>query len=403
MSEAVKCWMENSSIELRDLLDKAFARVSLVMHEGKGFMRTHDGREAQKMAISFTNVPENNVGEREPKTRRVEVEATGMHLHFANLEDKELTDVGLATSTADREYLWLNDIPWTPKCRFSDIEEDLLLYLAILGGKTCSSYYVHPEKVYSAKYIFSEELALHAQESSNSVPCDPKKHENMVTHAIFSSSRRNGVGGIPFLDFLTGLFGEFQSEDWVDMTLYETGKPIDARSLFQGYGGSITELLDRKVPFLAPSNAKWPQFILDTNTQHLGCKFGRLVRFANASRRDIIIQDVSNNNEKAMFHCECKYLDRTLHVGAMSGAIVGLDDAWEGEWTFALVFCAHLTGSRSEWTETEVGCVKINCEGSSAVVEWVFTPDAKYRKKLIMVVETGLIGETEVGERMSDV
>ena len=59
-----------------------------------------------------------------------------MHLHFANLIDQQITDVRIMGSNTFEQ-----NPPWKPWCRFPIVEEDLLLYLAVLGGKTYSGYY----------------------------------------------------------------------------------------------------------------------------------------------------------------------------------------------------------------------------------------------------------------------
>lgn len=78
-----------------------------------------------------------------------------MHLHFANLVDDRLTDVTLS----NQELRLDDDVLWKPLCRFPEIEEDLLLYLAILGGKSYSGYYDYGvQKTFSTIRIFSDFL-----------------------------------------------------------------------------------------------------------------------------------------------------------------------------------------------------------------------------------------------------
>ncbi|KAL7999200.1 hypothetical protein Plhal703r1_c26g0108771 [Plasmopara halstedii] len=177
-------------------MDEACAAVSLSTHQAKKFLHSQDGKMAQLMAISYTNSAENHEDASRKKCR-----ASGMHLHFANLFDEQLTDITISDGTLET-----SSGDWRPTCCFSAIDEDRLLYLAILGGKIFPSYYDHESlKNYSTKYIFAVTRIFSVHENTNAVSNDDKVFENMVTHAIFCSSRRNGVRGIPFNDFFACL------------------------------------------------------------------------------------------------------------------------------------------------------------------------------------------------------
>ena len=103
---------------------------------------------------------------------------------------------------------------WKPLCCFPSIEEDLLLYLAVLGGKTYSGYYDRMNNTdYSTLGIFSEYLrgpGFSTGENTQAESNDFKTYENMVAHMLFCASRRNGVQGISFDDFFAGLLSECQ-------------------------------------------------------------------------------------------------------------------------------------------------------------------------------------------------
>lgn len=76
---------------------------------------------------------------REPlsKKTRLEMRTFLLHLLFANLVDEQFTDVNLS----DMKLTTDDDSPWELKCCFPAVEEDLLLYLAILGEWRYQSYY----------------------------------------------------------------------------------------------------------------------------------------------------------------------------------------------------------------------------------------------------------------------
>ncbi|EGZ29986.1 hypothetical protein PHYSODRAFT_469425 [Phytophthora sojae] len=375
IDEVVDVFQRDPSVDLCELLDTAFSRVAKETHNSKHFLNSYRGKSAQLLAISYTNAMEcESVIEPPQKKQRVQVQTTGMHKHFANLVDKEVTDVSLSN-----KKLVTDAGGWAPKCSFSAIEDDMLLYLAILGGKRYSSYYDDIDRAsYSTKRIFSivycNEYAI--SESTSAPSLDYKRYENMVAHAIFSSSRRNGVRGIGFDDFFQCFLGEFEENTWMQMAVL-LEKDVPAHPLTK-----------RKIPFLAPPNAEWPQCILATNLQ--GCKFGHLVRAPNKDRCDVYVQDVDNKNEKAMLIFECKYRKERINIGVMKGIVDGLNSEWEG-WELVVVFCVELAAV--DWQHKSIGCVRIS-RGETAgtvIARWVFQPEQENRKQLVIVIETGEI------------
>ncbi|KAL7685621.1 hypothetical protein Plhal304r1_c030g0098301 [Plasmopara halstedii] len=128
-----------------------------------------------------------------------------MHLHFANLIDDEVKDIIARVQSSATDAM-----PWKPKCCFPPIHKDVLLYLAILGGQAFSSYYDYRgNKHYSTKCIFAKTKVFSVHESSNAVSNDYNSFDNMIAHAIFTSSRRNGVQRIPHNVFFECLLREF--------------------------------------------------------------------------------------------------------------------------------------------------------------------------------------------------
>ncbi|KAK1944510.1 hypothetical protein P3T76_004422 [Phytophthora citrophthora] len=174
------------------------------------------------------------------------MEAKTMHVHFANMSNEGLTDVGVSNGNF---FCRKDRGPWIPTCQFPAIEEDVLLYLAVLGGKK-SAYCNHnkPEE-YSAASIFqesNEDLTL----ENTSAPCnDFSKFENMVIHALFCASRRNGVRGITFNNFFSNLLGEFQNKE------FQRVKIVGSK-LMERYEGLKEKFAGMVIPFLAPPNAR---------------------------------------------------------------------------------------------------------------------------------------------------
>ncbi|UIZ21105.1 hypothetical protein KXD40_000085 [Peronospora effusa] len=382
--------MENlaSGIILSDLLNEAFGHVSLKTHQGNHFMKEQEGKDAQLMAISYTNVDSDGTSPPPHKKMKTELDmgTRYMHLHFANLVDEQTTEVVIIDGR-----LKVDGMPWIPSCCFPSINHGMLLYLAILGGKTYSGYYDRGQCIdYSTLGIFSEYLkgkGFMPKINRKSVKKDYELYESMVAHMIFCASRRNGVQGIPFDEFFAGLLSECQEEIRpVTMTIGNTEKAIVASDLLETYE-DLVALSRSKIPFLAPPNAEWPPCILDTRAE--GCNFGHLVHVSNAERCDIYVRNMEDNSKPPLFLCECKYRSKNVDFGTMEMIIAGRNKVWE-KWAVVLLFCVELASFRKDWKRMEVGCVKVNCR--SGRVDWVFQPaKEENRKQLVIVMETGLL------------
>ncbi|KAL3667217.1 hypothetical protein V7S43_007452 [Phytophthora oleae] len=277
VDSVVACMKTHEDAKLYELLDESFLHVSKQTQLDKRVLAHQSGQAAQLAAISYS-VSDAKI---EPPLKKRRVGTHCMNLHFANLVDDQLTKVVLK----DGE-LQVDGKDWVPQCVFPDIQDDMLLYLAVLGGKEYSGYYdhnshtAHSTKSIFSRYIISTGLALRT--NTKAVKSDYAAFENMVAHAIFCASRRNGVRGICFNDFFAGLLGELQDEcQPMTMTIAGSRKTIVAGDLLGGFP-ALTSLANATIPFVAPPNARWPDYILNENAN--GCKFGHLVRAADRGR-----------------------------------------------------------------------------------------------------------------------
>lgn len=164
---------------------------------------------------------------------------------------------------------------------------------------------------------------------------------------------------------------------------------IQASELLDGYDAGT--LPERTIPFLAPPNTQWPQPILDTNAD--GCNFGHLVCVVDEERCDMYVQGL--DNEKAVFICECAYLEQDVDIGEVRGILTGVETEWVEDWNVIIVFCSHLNICRTDWAPKNVGCVKLTRgeRPGTVIVTWVFQPKLEEREKLVVVTETGMITE----------
>ncbi|OQS03507.1 Crinkler (CRN) family protein [Thraustotheca clavata] len=201
----------------------------------------------------------------------------------------------------------------------------------------------------------------------------------MVAQAMFSSSRRHGVSGIPFNDFIAGLLGEFEDMIWRHVQLKMKNKDIDFSHLLKGYSGAVQSIANLTIPFLAPANASWPKLIKAQNAN--GCRFGHLVRPPNSERCDIYIKDV-DDPDNVLFLVECKCYSKAVDMSVLNDIVNGIMKAWN--WEVLVVFCPKL--AYVGWNQSRVGCVKINRNGE---VQNIFQPKKmRDRNHLVIVIET---------------
>ncbi|OWZ14827.1 Crinkler (CRN) [Phytophthora megakarya] len=421
VNEVARLAMNETTFDLCELLDEAFYEVSYLTQTEKGFMDDQNGRYTQLMAISYSNADldqpairlsdtpattsesqrkrkrnsNDDTCQPSPNSRNTTVGTNCMNLHFANVVDDQTTCIDVMSSggkliTEDRNL-------WGPLCRFPTIEKDLLLYLAILGGKDFSGYYDHLLKIaHSTFSIFSQYLSgkgFQTDENTNAPSNNFKILENMVSHMIFCASRRHGVRGIAFDDFFAGLLGECQKTTFRPMTMSLEGKIIVATDLFSGYTNLASFVEEVKIPFLAPPNAKWPDNILDLGH---GCNFGHLVQNNERLENYVTVRDGS-----VLFVSDCKYRKDNVDSGLMNSIIDGWNAAEDqhrmpSNWKIGLVFCEKLASFKNEWVYPTIGCVAVNCcvaaNSQKCEARWIFQPpQIEERQKLVVVIETGSV------------
>ncbi|KAG3047095.1 hypothetical protein PC121_g20266 [Phytophthora cactorum] len=128
------------------------------------------------------------------KKRKTDVGAESMHLHFANLVDTRVTDVFLAK----KELALDNGEQWKPLCCFPGMEEDLLLYLEILGGTSYSGYYdLRVQNTHSTKIVFLDYMrgkVCPVDENSDTRSNNYKTFENMIAQALLCVAEKRTRG-----------------------------------------------------------------------------------------------------------------------------------------------------------------------------------------------------------------
>ncbi|KAE9267732.1 hypothetical protein PR003_g31679, partial [Phytophthora rubi] len=290
-------------------------------------------------------------------------------------------------------------------------------------GKKYSGYYDRvsniPHSTLEIFQLFPKGTGFATHKNSNALAKDFNAFENMVAQSIFCASRKKGVRGILFDDFFVELLREMQDKPLVDQMEIEEeaavvvdlpegysdlekikidDKAVDASDLLKGYD-DLAYLRETRIPFLAPPNATWPEYILDTRARRVGsrcddnCHFGHLVRAPTEERCDVYVENMESEGGIPPFHCECTHWGKRVDIEVMRSIISGLNSVWKDRWELVVVFCAELADIGNEWEHKDIGCVKIDCK--TRIGEWVFQSELSDesgkcdRKKLLIVLETG--------------
>jgi hypothetical protein len=221
------------------------------------------------------NDRESKAKRRKLDSEREEVKAIVMHNHFANLERSDVVDVYVDQS----DYI-VDEIKWSPKYFFPQVEDDLLLYLAVLGCWNCPVFLdLLTVTEYSTRHILEMLGNVPMHKSVNEVSRSGSYLENMLTIGVVTCSRRNGVGGITLDEFMEYFLGEFSECDAGKMKLTFGTKNVSISSFCK-------TLEAQKIPFLTPANRVWPRFLKRLN----GCFFGDLMRPPRQSMCDLLIK-----------------------------------------------------------------------------------------------------------------
>jgi hypothetical protein len=200
-----------------------------------------------------------------------------IHSHFAQLGGMSKNFILKSDGcTAD-----LSDVQWKPSSVFPKVENDVLLYLILMGGKYFPAFKLDGVKASYSRFLMEATGHIyHRQQVLDFSNAAQKSNDGMFLEALLCStvclaSHSNGVEGIGLKEFLLDLVYQLQPG-----TSVFQGKVVSPKISIRG--------LDRlnavkfQVPFLSPPNQKWPKFlqIPDSN-------FGDLERTKNIHQIDL--------------------------------------------------------------------------------------------------------------------
>jgi hypothetical protein len=194
-----------------------------------------------------------------------------IHSHFAQLNCRTknfvLMNNGCMSGSVDKI--------WTPTSIFPNIEDDVLLYLLLMGGKDFAAFRMDGQQVPYAhfllevkgdpdcrSYILDQSNAVHSSNNGMFL-------ESLLCATVCVSSHANGIMGIEFQQFLLNLVYNVQPEN-INMN------QVTIKGL---------EIFNRMdvVPFLSPPNQEWPEYIGAIP----GSNFGLLGRSPNSDKIDL--------------------------------------------------------------------------------------------------------------------
>ncbi|KAE8988293.1 hypothetical protein PR003_g17228 [Phytophthora rubi] len=176
----------------------------------------------------------------------------GCHLsgHFSRLPDKKPFDLWTGGPYKYFPLMGEGGKEWRCFSIFPTPEEDALLHLCLTGGKGFSAF----KDSGSFRVIFWEAGRENCSflDSRPIGVGDSMSLEVMVAGAIAVASHYNGLAGLTFSDFFSALLFELGMQNSEDISVKF---PKDLAAI----------LSDLPVPFLAPPNVKWPDFLLQTS------------------------------------------------------------------------------------------------------------------------------------------
>jgi len=190
------------------------------------------------------------------------------------------------------------------ECGFPPPEDDMLLHLALLAGKD-------NEEVKMFQPLSGPILKLLDEPSAQTIfnlnSSSQQASLRITAACMVLASRRDGVRGVNFPEFLGGLL--------YHLCIRETLQAAELPPELTEYG-----LDQRKRPYLAPLNVKWTRWVLD-DLEGSGLQFAEVISGGNdfcassgvisaasmAHRRSMSLQDVR-------VALECVPLETAVHL-----------------------------------------------------------------------------------------
>ena len=183
-----------------------------------------------------------------------------IHSHFA-----QLNGVGKNLTLLTNSFAEKSGTKWNPSSIFPEIEEDILLYLILMGGLNFSAFNEASKPVPYAYFLMKARNDLNHRShvldfsNSNQTSNDGMFLESLLCATVCLASHTNGFQGVPLKSFLLNLLYQLQNEkiEYDDVSLADFDLIEDKFRL--------------DIPYFSPPNQKWPSYlnIPNSNMQNL--------------------------------------------------------------------------------------------------------------------------------------
>ena len=199
-----------------------------------------------------------------------------IHRHFARLVD------GDVLCLKNNLTIGGSFSPWSPRSCFPSPNEDLLLFLCLMGTKSFFPFRVSSSLVTNCSF---RKAAQEVEQSINArtlifncgnaaqATNDGMFLEALLASSLCVSSHGSGLGGSALHSFISSI--------WSHCSLFDEFKTFTLE--LPKYRPLANFLREFEIPVLAPPNQEWPEWIHSVP----GAKFGWLRRTRNEDRFDI--------------------------------------------------------------------------------------------------------------------
>ncbi|KAI8895400.1 hypothetical protein BC833DRAFT_567521 [Globomyces pollinis-pini] len=168
-----------------------------------------------------------------------------------------------------------HDDVWIPRSSFPKVEDDVLLYLLLMGGRHHPAFRLDGQPVpyshFLMKVLTDDRSHILDFSSAARKSTDGMFLESLLSSTVCLASHSNGIGGISLNQFLMNLVYQLQMEN------------VEAGAVTIAGLEKLNGLLQFTIPFLSPENQKWP----DTLLQIPGANLGYLERPQNEDKVDL--------------------------------------------------------------------------------------------------------------------
>jgi hypothetical protein len=249
-------------------IDACFGKVAENATGMKEIFENDDGLHGQ--VCLFLNVSYSEYS----KAPNTHSNSSLIHCHFAHLKETQVKMLNSKTK-------------WHPNSNFPKPSEDFLLSACLMGSRDFYPFqrqsWENKEKFFKLSFCKAVDILKNNVDAWR-LKIDPQNTAQSANNGMFLeavlagslivASRLNGVKGIPLQNYIPAVFAQLEVlEELVDFTIVDTENK------------SLNEFMKSfKIPFLAPPNQLWPDFVKGIPGDSM---FGNLTRTVNKDKIDI--------------------------------------------------------------------------------------------------------------------